>query len=479
MRPSRPSFRAGRSGEGADVPAQEADPGGAPGFRDRRPVSASVARLPRWPFALVFLGVPLWWVLGIGDVAFILGAVVMAVVLIRRGDVRAPRGFGIWMLFLALMLFSVIGIDTGGRLIGFVYRAVLYVSMTVIFLYVYNGRPSLTPRYVAGVLTGYWLVVVAGGYLGVFFPLLTITTPLAYLMPDGLLANELVHEMVIRRATQFNPDSYLDLDPRPSAPFLYTNGWGNAYSMLMPVVIAYLLMVKGERRYWWLLVAIPVSVVPAVLTLNRGMFIGLAIALAYVVLRLLLMGRAKASIAFMVIGLLAVIAFIASPADDALTNRLDESSSTEDRGNLYQETFERTLESPLFGYGAPRPSYTEGAPSAGTQGQFWMVMFSHGFPAVLAFNGWLLWAFVRSLRRRDTLGLACNTVLLIISVESLYYGVTTSGLPIAMAAAALVLGEEQARRKRAPAPLHLSNSERTALLTRSNVPARTRTERSP
>ena len=427
----------------------------------------------------MFLGFPLWWVSGIGDVIFILGAVVMAVVMLLRGGIQAPRGFGIWLFFLLWMLFSVIGIDTSGRLVGFLYRALLYIAVTVIFLYVYNGRALMTPRFVLGVLTGFWLIVVAGGYLGVFFPLLTITTPLAYVLPDFLLNNELVQEMVIRRATQFNPDSFLALDPRPSAPFLYTNGWGNAYSLLIPVVIAYLAMVRGERRFWWLIVALGASLVPALLTLNRGMFIGLGLAVAYVAVRWLIAGRFRAFFSLLAIGAVVLAAFFISPAQERLTNRLSESSTTEDRANLYEETFLRTVESPLFGYGAPRPSATNGAPSAGTQGQLWMVMFSHGFPAVIAFNGWLLWVFARSIRRRDPVGLAGNTILLVISVETLYYGVGTSGLPIAMAVSGLLLGGNAPQSSTLVDPLKLTPSAAADLLPRTRQAVRPRTQPLP
>ena len=424
----------------------------------------------------MFLGFPVWWLSGIGDVIFVLGAAIMGMLLIRRGHIQAPRGFGIWMFFLLWMLCSVIGIDTGGRLVGFIYRALLYLAVTVIFLYVYNGRSTITPRNVLGVLTGFWLVVVAGGYLGIFFPLLTVTTPLSYVLPDFLLSNELVQEMVVRRATQYNPDSWLSLDPRPSAPFLYTNGWGNAYSLMMPIVIAYTALVRRERKFWWLVVAIVISVVPALLTLNRGMFIGLGIGLAYVALRWLIAGRFRAFFALLAVGVVVLAAFFLSPAQERLTNRLDESSTTEDRANLYDETFQRTLESPLFGYGAPRPSAVEGAPSAGTQGQFWMVMFSHGFPAVIAFTGWLLWVFVRSISRRDPVGLACNTVLLVISVETLYYGVTTSGLPIAMAVAAILIGGQPKVRRGPIEPIKLADSTRGDAAVRTMEAVRPRTQ---
>ena len=399
--------------------------------------------LPRWPLTAMFALFPLWWVLGPGEAVWILLAGVMLLLLLRHGRIRIPRGFGIWLLFLLWMACSVIGIDTDRRIIGFIYRALLYFTVTVAFLYVYNARATLTARYVLGVLTIFWLVVVAGGYLGVLWPLFSINTPLGEVLPEGLTSNELIHEMVVRRATQYNPDSWLKLDPRPSAPFLYTNGWGNAYSVLTPMVIAYLAMVRRERRFWWLLPVVPLSFVPAFLTLNRGMFLGLGVALAYILIRSVLQGNVRAILAVVGIAVLAAGALATLPIAERLTERVASSSSTEDRASLYIEAFERTLEQPVFGYGSPRPSETTGAPSVGTQGQFWMVLFSHGFPGAALFMGWLAWAYFRSVRERDPVGLACNTVLLLTLVESLYYGIMTAGLMVAMLAAAVVLRPEE------------------------------------
>lgn len=402
-------------------------------------VTLAQRRLPRWPFAALFALFPVWWLLGVGEAAWIALAAVMLGCLLWRGRIRMPRGFAIWLMFLVWMAVSVIEIDTPDRLLGFVYRALLYLTVTVIFLYVYNAHDSLSPRYVMGVLTVFWLIVIAGGYVGIFFPLLTIQTPLGLVMPPSIASNDLVQDMVVRRVSQYNPDGWAKLDPRPSAPFLYTNGWGNAYSMLSPIVIAYLVEVRRERRFWWLLAAIPVSLVPAFLTLNRGMFLGLGLALVYVAVRLFMRGNLKALLGLIGLALVVVVAFATLPIAERLTHRVEASPSTSDRANLYEETFERTLEAPVFGYGAPRPSEKAGAPSAGTQGQLWMVMFSHGFPGAALFMGWLVWAYIRSIRERDPASLALNAVLLVVVVESLYYGIMTAGLAIAMIAAALAM----------------------------------------
>lgn len=417
-----------------------------------RTLGASRSTLPRWPFTAMLAFFPLWWVLGFAEMAWIPLAGCMAVLMIRRGGIQVPRGFSIWLLFIVLMCASVIGIDTSGRLIGFVYRALLYIAITVVFIYVYNARETLTLRYMLGVFTLFWLWAVLGGFAGIIAPEFSFRTPLSYVLPQGLQANELIGEMVVRRLTQYNPDSWLALDPRPSAPFLYTNGWGNVYSITLPMVVAYLTVIPRGRRFWLLILAIPLSLIPAFLTLNRGMFIGLAVAAAYLFVRFVLAGRLRAVALLSVIGIIAGIAAVALDVGSKLTDRVETSSSTEDRANLYEETFVRTLHSPLFGYGAPRPSFTDGAPSAGTQGHLWMVMFSHGFPALVCFMAALAWMFFATIRGRSTAMLILNTVQLVILVEVFFYGVLPNGLILTFPAAALAIRELRSTALAPPPP---------------------------
>lgn len=407
----------------------------SPGRSAQRPL----APLPRWPFAAMLVLFPVWWVLGFGEMIWIPLAGVMAFYLNRRGNVRMPRGFFLWMLFLLLMLLSVVGIDTAGRLIGFSYRTLMYATVTVAFIYVYNARTTLTTRYVLGVLTVFWVIVIAGGYLGILLPEFSFRTPLGYILPAALQQNELVGEMVVRRATQFNPDSFFQFEPRPAAPFLYTNGWGNAYSLLLPTVVAYAGYIRRTAKFWWVMVLIPVSLVPAVLTLNRGMFLGIGVAVLYAALRLALMGRLRALFSLIGIGIVGVAAAISLGLEERLGNRLEQSSTTEDRANLYTEAITRTLTSPLFGFGAPRPSFTEGAPSVGTQGHVWTVLFSHGFPALALFLAALAYFFFATWRVTSTTALALNTIQIVILVEVIYYGVLPHGLMLSFIAAALAL----------------------------------------
>lgn len=410
--------------------------------------------LPAWPLAMGVAGYPLWWLLGVGDLVWPPLAVVMVFYLAARGpaNVRVPRGFGVWLLFLLWMTISVVQIGTFGRLIGFAFRALLYLSATVIFVYVYNARTSITKETIGRLASQFLAVMTVGGFLGIALPLLSFRTPLAYLLPASLRANEYVHEMVVRRVTQFNPDAWAPGSPRPSAPFVYTNGWGYAYAVILPIAIAYAISSRGHRRLRWLVPTIVLSTVPAFLTLNRGMFIGLGVALLYIVVRAVLARNVKVLAVVMAVSVIGALVFALLPTEERLSQRLDTSSSTEDRFGLYIETIERTAESPIIGFGAPRPSETAGAPAVGTQGQIWSVIFSHGFGAAIPFILWFLLVCRRSRYLHDPIGLAMGGAVLSTSVTIFFYGLLNAGLMLIFMVCGVIMRAEPDQIDRAATP---------------------------
>lgn len=80
---------------------------------DLETTSARAARgapprgLPTWPLAAYFLGLPVWWVLGLIDVIMVPIGAIMALYLVRA-RIRVPRGFALWAVFLFFMGASII-----------------------------------------------------------------------------------------------------------------------------------------------------------------------------------------------------------------------------------------------------------------------------------------------------------------------------------------------------------------------------------
>lgn len=407
------------------------------------PSGPDVSALPRWPLSVAFVGFPVFWALGFVDVLWIPIGLIMGLYLAQARGVRVPRGFGLFLVFLVWSAFSVVTLSGGaGALMGFGYRWLIYAGCAAILVYVYNARAQLSMRFVSGCLTCLWITTFVGGYLGLLFPKAVIRTPLSYLLSDSLLNNDLVNHMVVRRLAQFNPDSFLQVAARPSAPYLYTNNWGNAYSLLLPFVIAYLFEVRGSRRFLWVALLVPVSAVPAFLTLNRGMFLGLGIAMVYCAIRLAMMGNLRGIAAVAALAVVGFALFTTLPVEQRLGNRLSDnaqSTSNDTRASLYAQSLALVPASPIFGYGAPVKGENPQAAPVGTQGQVWLLLVSHGPGATLCFVGFFVVSFGRTWRRTDPAGLVCSTVLLVGTIELAYYGVVPNGLPIMMVAAALAL----------------------------------------
>jgi hypothetical protein len=410
-----------------------------------RALPRTATGLPMWPVTAPLLTYPIWWLSGLGELALVPFAVCAVVLLRRRPSVRIPRGLGAWLIMLVWVAASVVQLDTGGRLVGAGYRLALYAAITVLIVYIFNAWSPRNVQAMCGACAVFLLYMTLGALAGLMAPLFELTTPLALILPDGLLANELVTEMAYRRLTNYDPTAYNaeNMSPRPSAPFLYTNGWGNSYSLILPLVLLYVSQTKDRTKAALVIVLIAVSTVPAALTLNRGMFLGLAVGALYFLIRAAANGRWGWLIgATVLVGLGAVLVMVL-PIQERLEARDASSGSTATRLMLYQEAWERTLQSPVVGYGAPRPSLHMGSPSVGTQGQFWATLFSHGFFAAAALMTWLAVVTVVSLRRSDALHLATGAVGIMAGVEILYYGFIPFGFLWVGIAAALVFGAQQ------------------------------------
>ncbi|MFY1585530.1 O-antigen ligase family protein [Micromonospora sp. WMMD734] len=346
--------------------------------------------LPTWPLLAMFGLVPLWWMLG----GFYLGWSVFGVVLlglmVTRGRVALPAGTACWLVLLALVLLSFTRLDrataylTSGLRFGFMLTAL------IVCVYVYNlVRDGVPWEQVLRPLGWYWLGVVALGWLAVLAPQFQLTTPVEMLLPGGMSGERFIQALTHVRANEFNPVSRAPIY-RTAAPYPYTNNWGTAYALLVPCVLAYLTSVRTGKFRVALLVSLPLSMVPAFMTLNRGMFLGLGAGLAYLGLRALVRGNAKliASIGGLV--LLVWVVSLVVPVQELIDNRVSSTDTNVDRMDLYVRTLQAVERSPLLGYGAPNSVDTTLAEEPlGTQGMIWQVLYSHGIPALVAFLAWL------------------------------------------------------------------------------------------
>ncbi|MGW4940055.1 O-antigen ligase family protein [Actinoplanes sp. NPDC004185] len=344
------------------------------------------AKLPVWPIVGMFALLPLWWGLGVFYFAWPLFGAVLLSLLTSRGNIRLPTGTVLWLIFLGIVTVSATRLDYVTNLLVFGLRLGHLITGLLVGIYVYNLiRDGVPWTKVANPLAIFWLSMVALGWLGVLLPTFSFPSPFELVLPHGVQAERYILDITHLDSTEFNKFSRNPIY-RPAAPYPYTNNWGTAYSFLVPFVLAYLMSVRRGPMRIVLLVSLPLSLVPAFLTLNRGMFIGLGAGVAYLLFREVLRGRVRMLLPVAGIVLIGWIVTLFIPVFDLITNRTSSTDTTSDRFDLYVQTWAAVVHSPLLGFGQPNSvDTTHASEPLGTQGMVWQLLYSHGIPATICF----------------------------------------------------------------------------------------------
>lgn len=394
------------------------------------------------PFFLPFLAFPLWWALGISAFIWPIAAIPMALSLLLRGSHRVPRGFGVWLLFLFWMIGSTAMLSDVGRVIPFGYRAATYFAATILFLYLFNApRALLTDRQVVMTMAVFWMVVTAGGFLGSVAPRFEFRSPMESVLPGRLANNDFVHQLIHPAAAQVS--TFLGFEsPRPKAPFEYTNDWGAVFALTAPFVVLSWAMVHTSLWRWAIRLFLIVSVVPVVMSLNRGLWLSLGLGFVYAGIRMAFRGRTRPLLG-LVAGLsLTLMLVFLTPLRGIVEARFANPHSNESRETLYIEASNAVLHSPILGFGSPNPSdINPNLPSVGTQGQFWLVLYSHGVPGLVFYVGWYLVCLWQTRRQTSAVGFWCHIVIFISLVQLPFYGQLATQIQVTMVSAALAMRE--------------------------------------
>ncbi|OJF13589.1 hypothetical protein BG844_14510 [Couchioplanes caeruleus subsp. caeruleus] len=434
----------------------------AHGTAPQRPIS-----LPAWPVASVLALYPLWWALGLGVLIFPIMAVPMLVLLLRRRaagrPLRLPPGFGWWALFLAAVVISIaaLGADPAGtvvehasdRLVAVLYRLCMYASLTILLVYTGNLTEEELPRRRLAKLLGWLFVVtVAGGLLGMVAGRFEFTSPVEWLLPGGIRSKGFVQSLVHPYAAQI-----MDLvggeKPRPAAPWGYTNTWGNNFCLLMGWLVVAAWATRRTRDKVLAVLCLAVAIVPAVVSLNRGLWIGIGVVVCYVAARYVLMGRLWIIGAVVLAAAGLVLALLATPLGDVVDARLDNGKSNGVRSFLIDRAMDGFVDSPVVGYGSTRNtiggrnSIAVGESSecercgnftVGGNGQLWQLMYAHGTVgtvAYLTFFGFGLWRFRRD---RTPIGIAGSAAIVSSFAAMLWYNAIPTPLAFMFLAYALL-----------------------------------------
>jgi capsular polysaccharide biosynthesis protein len=425
----------------------------------------------------LLLGYPLWWLLGVHSLLPLAMAAVMVVQLTRRRGLRLPPGFGFWLLFLAVVLLGVFvlwadapnAVPGGGssRLLVFGWRLGDYAVATIALVWIANLNERDLPTVLFRRLIAYTFVVTAiGGVLGVVLPAVDFPSAFEAVLPRGLRANEFVRSLVHPGFADVQHVLGYD-QPRPKAPFPYTNTWGSYFALSLPFfVVAWLGRTAGRRRYVAPLILLAAAV-PAVYSLNRGLWACLGVGMVLVAALLLRNGRIGPIVVALVLAVVAAVAFLASPLSGIYEQRLANQHSNDRRGQLTETTVLSTATgSPVIGFGSTRDlqgSFASiaggstpecpacGVPSLGTQGLLWGIVFGHGFLGALGYLAFLAASLSRCWRCRTTTETLCAFVLVFFGVQLLVYD--TLGLPLLIVMLAIgSVSREQSRVSRGVRP---------------------------
>lgn len=393
---------------------------------------------PGWPLALLYLGFPVWWALGLAQLIFFVMAVAMAVILKRKGDLRVPHGFALWLLFLLWMGIGVFvtyahapGTVPGGglgRLAGFAVRAGWYLAVTIALLYVVNTAREVSTQRIVRLLAWMFVVTTAFGVLAMLAPTLEFESPVELVLPKSLTSTNFVRTLV-HPSLSSSSDFLGYVQPRPTAPFPYSNAWGNNVALYLPFfVLAWLGHDGGWRRKAAPLVLVA-AIFPITFSLNRGLWISLGAAAAYAAFRLAVNGRTRALQALVAALLVGGIAFVSSPLYDTLVLRVETPHSNDRRAGTAETVVSVTAKgSPVVGYGTTRTmqgSFSSlaggetdqcrqcAAPPLGTQGFLWRLVLTTGFAGTVLCISFFGLQFVRRSRGPDPLDVTCCAVLVI------------------------------------------------------------------
>jgi hypothetical protein len=456
------------------------EPGRTSGSHARRRGSL-LRRTPAWPLIALLVGYPLWWALGIADYMFILLAIPMAVRLYSwraqgRRLLRLPPGFSLWLLFLICMLAGAatlgltapgtIASPVGNRIIAFGDRGASYLAVTVLLVFAGNlTERELPRRRLAWLLGLVGIYAIIGGFAGIIAPTFAFTSPLALVMPKTFQNNTLVQSMLHPALTQVQ-GVLGQAEGRPKAPFDYTDSWGESLTILLPWLLVAWWTTRRQRRKAVVVAAL--ALIPLIYSLDRGVWIGMAVSVIYLAVRFAARGRlgplAAIGSGLAVLGIVILI----SPLHGLISARLtSEQNSNSIRASLNTLALRDARASPLIGYGGERHQQGSsasiavgptaacsacGQSEAGSTGQLWLLLVSDGFLGAAFYFSFFAYGIWRYRRDMTPYGLAGVLVLLLSFVYMFTYEAVVAPLAFTMLAYALLWRNDIALRNPEPDP---------------------------
>lgn len=418
-----------------------------------------------WPFIAVCVFAPVWWAFGLLSVSFLaLAPFMIYSMLRRRRRVVLPAGFAWWIGFLVVVAASSFALTStapgtlpeaaGEQLLGWATNLGNFIGCMVVVLWICSHDEVELPKQNLvrhfGVF-GVWVVL--GGYLGLALPHLQFTSPTELLLRSTIGNGPWMALIETPQGAQVQ-DILGDIgSARPAAPFAYTNVWGEMLSLLL--VFAFLAWwTYGTRRTkTFVVLLIAAASIPALLSLNRGLWLGVGVMVVWLVFMLLRARRTGTVVMLIGAVLVSGAALVISPASDILQERAANGHSDSIRAALANDAIEGASASPLIGWGVMRQ--TQGSPHSiaigqttdcdncgnrrvGSTGQLWFLMFAYGYlGAFLYFAFFLavLWSYRDDL---SPVGIGATSVIVLAAFYSIAYTHPLIAMVTTMAAVGLL-----------------------------------------
>jgi O-antigen ligase len=283
-------------------------------------------------------------------------------------------------------------------------------------------------------------------------PRFEFTAPTEYLLPASL-AGDAYMQALIHPASAQVMDILGYESARPKAPWEYTNLWGYMLSLLVVwMLVAWVVQGTGWVR-WFALAAAALSVVPIVYSLNRALWMGLALSLVFAAVQALRRGRVALVGACAVLVAVALLVLAASPLADVVRSRADNPHSDDGRAATNAQSVTAADHSPVLGWGTTREGLGSEqsiaiGPSAecpmcghhviGNAGQLWMTLIANGWVGTAFF---LAFFAVTAWRHRSVstpVGQAALLTVLLLFWYMLFYVALMSPLAVTLIAVALL-----------------------------------------
>jgi len=395
---------------------------------------------PGWIVFAVFVLNPVFWAMGLGGFIWAIASIPLIVWILLRHDVHLPPATILFVLYVVWAGCSAIMLDSFTRVLAFGLRYGVYLAAIGFAVYVYNERRVTRTTFVNWV-SMLWIWAIIGGYLGLLLPRTRLNvTPASLLLPRALSSNDFVGNLVRPRFAQVQNVFGVNV-PRPATLWAFTNEWGGNVGLLTPFFIAATLYAVDPWRRKAGIVGLIVAAPVMILSVNRGLWLSVGLIFGVVAMRSFLAGR-TAPLRILAGGVVIVAALIIlTPIGSIVAGRLSESSS-DSRTGIYQEAWDGALESPILGWGGPRPSANPFSPSVGTHGHMWFAMFSHGLVGLALYVGWLVNAMYLANRRRDPVSIMLASVVCVGALQMFFYNMFAGSLPIILIAIGLLFRSE-------------------------------------